>query len=156
VTPETDQLLRNATSLLNRAHEAREVGTAAQVLTLIGQAANTVGWAWLVHDPGAEPVRQQLRSLASNDAEMLGWASLILTEALYDDDPHALVDALYARSGFQVLVDIGTWDGPAVDGPHLANIDNDLVEAVTEGRLDPADRPAGIPPSHVWWFPSTT
>ncbi len=155
MTAEADQLVRNTTSLLNRAHEAREVGTAAQVLTLIGRAADIVGWARLLRDPAAEPERERLRSLARDDADMLGWASLILTEALYDDDPRALVDALYARSGFQVLVDIGTWGGPAVDESHLANIDNELIGAVSEGRLDPADRPAGIPASHVWWFPST-
>jgi hypothetical protein len=76
----------------------------------------------------------------------------MLTDALYDDDPNAIVSALFARSGFQVLNDIGTWKKPVVGG-YLEEVDEELVDAVTEGRIDPADRPADIPASHYWWFP---
>ena len=154
MSAEADQLLRNATSLLNRAHEAREVGTAAQVLTLIGRAADIVGWAWLLRDPAAEPERERLRSLARNDADMLGWASLSLPRPCTMTTPAAGGRAV-RTVGLPGTGGHRDMDGPAVEESHLANIDNELIGAVTEGRLDSADRPAGIPPSHVWWFPST-
>lgn len=152
VNKEVDQLLLNAASELRRATEAREWERAVRALYLIGRAVDAIGWRRLLESPEAEPVRQRLRALAHDHGQVVGWAVLMLTDALYDDDPHALVNALYARSGFQVLNEIGTWEAPVVGG-YLEEVDEQLVDAVTEGRLDPADRPADIPASHYWWFP---
>jgi hypothetical protein len=152
VTGDADQLLVNAAAELNRASEAREWRRAVRAMELIGRAAEAIGWNRVLEAPDAEPDRERLRAIACDHGETLGWAVLLLTDALYDDDPNAIVDALYARSGFQVLNDIGTWKKPVVGG-YLEEVDEELVDAVTEGRIDPADRPADIPASHYWWFP---
>jgi hypothetical protein len=152
VTADADQLLVNAAAERNRASEAREWRRAIRAMELIGRAAEAIGWNRLLEAPDAEPDRERLRGIARDHGETLGWAVLLLTDALYDDDPNAIVNVLYARSGFQILNDIGTWDEPVVGG-YLEEVDEQLVEAVTEGRIDPADRPADIPASHYWWFP---
>ena len=140
--------------LLDRARAAGEPQRAVQALAEIARAAEAFDWN-LDRGEAAE-IAAELRDLAAGNAEPIGWAILTVTIALYGDDPDALVEALLARSAFQILLDLGVWDECPVDAGHLADVDDDLAEAVEARRLDdagPVELPAAIPAHHTWWLP---
>jgi hypothetical protein len=142
-----------ATALLDLARAADQPGRAVQALAECARAAEAFDWK--LDRPEAAETAAELRDFAAGDAALLGWAVLTVTNGLYGDDPDGVVEALLARSGFQVLLDLGVWEECPVDAGHLADVDDELAEAVEERRLDdgPLERPVTIPTHHTWWIP---
>lgn len=67
------------------------------------------------------------------------------------DGAEAFPEMLYARSGYQVLVDAGVWPSHPVRVEHLAESDEEIVDAVAEVGVPDRDIPGWVPASHAWW-----
>lgn len=144
-----------ARALLERARTADEPERAVQALAEIARAAEAFDWN--LDRPQAAEFATELRDLAAGDSALIGWAILTVTNGLYGDDPDGVVEALLARSGFQALLDLGAWPESPVDAGHLADVDDELTEAVEARRLEEAgsiERPVSIPTHHSWWVPA--
>ncbi len=145
--------LTTAAALLDRARTADEPARAVQALVEIAKAAGALGWDLDRSD--AESVAATLRAMATRDRQLVDWAVLTVTNLLYDDDPGEVVDALLARSGYQLLRDLGDDADSRLDPGHLADVDAELAEVVEErglAALVAQRRPTAIPHSHSWWF----
>jgi hypothetical protein len=145
-----------ARALLDRARAADEPERAVQALAEIARAAEA--FEWDLDRPEAAEFTRELRDLVAGDAALIGWAVLTVTNGLYGDDPDGVVEALLARSAFQALLDLGVWDESPVDAGHLADVDDELTEAVEERRLsdaEPLEGPTSIPRHHSWWVPAS-
>jgi hypothetical protein len=144
-----------AMELLQHARADHDVQLAVQSLAEIGRGAASHGFD--LSEPALADFRAALLALADEPEarQLFAWAVLTVTNAIYSDRPSALAESLYARSGFQLLLDIGVWDEVPFDRKHLDDVDTDLAEAVGDGKLDAADRPRDVPPSHSWWLPPT-
>jgi hypothetical protein len=66
-----------------------------------------------------------------------------------------IAQILYARSGYQVLLDAGLWAEPPVDPAEVVEVDEAICEKVQTVEF-PADerRPKAVPPGHDWWSES--
>ncbi len=67
------------------------------------------------------------------------------------DGAEAFPEMLYARSGYQALVDARVWPTHPVRIEHLEESDEEIIDAVAEVGVPDADIPAGVPPGHPWW-----
>lgn len=62
---------------------------------------------------------------------------------------------LYARSGYQALLDAGVWKEPPLDAAQLEESDEDILALVEREGLARDRVPAGVPAHHGWWPRST-
>lgn len=96
-------------------------------------------------------ISDQLVMKLTTHAELVGRAAMLIGMHAEMDGARVLTEMLYARSGYQALVDKGLWQDHPGDLTHQEESDEELVEAVAEHGLHESDLPAGIPESHVWW-----
>ncbi|GAB1642222.1 hypothetical protein [Krasilnikovia sp. MM14-A1259] len=127
------------------AHDDAE--SAINALTRIGLAEAALGPRSLAEVPKAADV---LRAAAAGHGPLIARAAANVDVAMRRGDD-GLVDALLARSGYQVLLDLGTWPQPPLDDFHLGEADEELADAVA---ADPPEVPDGIPHTHRWWWPA--
>jgi hypothetical protein len=142
----------SALAELDHAQRYDDAGSAINALIYVGMAEVALGRDSLVSAPRAAVQRDALRSSAEAHGDLIARAAANLDVRIRqrpDDD--GLVDALLARTGYQVLLDLGTWPEPPLDDFHLGEVDEELAEAVAAA---PPDVPEGVPPSHRWWWPT--
>ncbi|UZN03703.1 hypothetical protein [Cellulomonas sp. S1-8] len=122
--------------------------TARQALTCVGRAEAALASS-LVAEPSVAAEREAVRTAAAAVGELVRQAALTIDSlALEPDDDDALQEALLARTGYQDLLDMGTWPQPPLPAFDLAEVDRELAVVVAR-RRPPV--PAGIPAGHTWW-----
>lgn len=145
--------LTAAAALVDRARTAQEPGRAVQAMVEIARAAEAFDWDLGRAD--AASTAATLRAMVAHDRELFDWAVLVATDLLYRDDPYYVVEALLARSGYQVLRELGAAADSRLDPGHLADADAEMADVIEErglGALVTENRPRSVPPSHTWWF----
>jgi hypothetical protein len=127
--------------------------TARQALISVGRAEAALGPESLLTAPSVASEREALRAAAASTGELVRQAALTIDSlALEPDDEDALEEALLARTGYQDLLDMGTWPSPPLPAFDLTEVDRELATVVTKAS---PPRPAGIPPPHTWWHPDS-
>lgn len=143
--------VESAVSLLERAVAADDVDAARLGFERIARAEAALGDGSLRSAPEAEEQRDALRRLAAADPPLMARAAANVTTPLVLHGRDGLRDALLARSGYQVLLDLDTWPEPPLSAFHQLDVDEALADAAEEEPLRPDEVPAGLPASHTWW-----
>jgi len=126
--------------------------TARTALINVGLAEAALGAESLVTAPSVAAEREALKAAAADTERLIARAAANIDTLLTQrDDDSALEDALLARTGYQDLLDMGTWPEPPLDDFHLGEVDEELADAVA---ASPPTVPPGIPPEHTWWRPA--
>ncbi|BFU43192.1 hypothetical protein [Krasilnikovia sp. MM14-A1004] len=127
-----------------------DAASAINALTRIGLAEAALGPRSLTDAPEAATQREALRAAAGGHGPLIARAAANVDVPMRRGD-EGLVDALLARTGYQVLLDLGAWAQPPLDDFHLGEADDELADAVAAG---PPEVPDGIPRTHRWWWPA--
>lgn len=148
MTPHTtEERLSAAARYLRLALDTDSTADARRAYQLVGLALAEVPGGAAQGRPSAELLRDRLGQLLTSDPVLAARAAAdIVTPAQDDGDVTA---SLWARSGYQLLLDAGVWPQPPLSDFHLADVDDALAEAVAQ-RPEIAV-PAGVPASHSWW-----
>ncbi|HSK98566.1 MAG TPA: hypothetical protein VK891_18205 [Euzebyales bacterium] len=146
-----EQWVESAVALLERAVAGDDVDAARQAFERIARAEAALGADSLASAPQAEAQRAELRRLAGADPDLMARTAANVTIPLLRHGRDGLRDALLGRSGYQVLLDLGTWPEPPLSDFHLADVDEALADAVADEPLRPDEVPDGLPASHTWW-----
>ena len=126
-----------------------DAGSAINALTFVGMAQRDLGDQPLA----ATTEAAALKARAADHPDLIARAAANLDlPATQRRGQDGLLDSLYARTGYQLLLDMGTWPEPPLSDFHLGEVDDELAEAVAAA---PPEVPPGIPPSHTWWRPLT-
>lgn len=142
----------SAVALLEYALADDNVDRATEALSAIGRAEALSGQDRVpASSSDASELRETLRRLAASDPDLLGRAAANAVYPWRDYGGQGLPDALFARSGYQVLLDMGTWPEPPLSAYHLLNVDTELREALSEQPLPSDEVPTGFPETHTWW-----
>jgi hypothetical protein len=148
-----ERSLRAALDTLAYAAQHDSVGHAIQALADLGRAA-----VWLApRGLDSSPSSAALRVGATEHVELVARAAAALDQPMLrargnedrEYEEHGLRTSLFARSGYQVLLDMGVWAEPPLDAFHLAEVDTELADGVA---CAPPEVPAGVPASHWWWW----
>lgn len=125
--------------------------TARQGLTSVGRAEAALA-ASLLTEPSVASELEGVRAAAAPVGELVRQAVLTLDSLALDrDDADGLEEALLARTGYQDLLDLGTWPQPPLPASVLGEVDVELAAVVADRR---PRVPAGVPASHTWWWPA--
>lgn len=153
--------LEAAEAYLERAVVADDAREAIRVLELVGRELLSsgrprtvvVGGAGAPGDGegGVVTLPDALVSALAAHPGLVARAARSLGMFAEMDGAEAFPEMLYARSGYQALVDAGVWPAHPVRGEHLAESDEEIVDAVAEVGVPDADIPAWVPESHAWW-----
>ncbi|GAB1693636.1 hypothetical protein KRM28CT15_54390 [Krasilnikovia sp. M28-CT-15] len=132
-----------------------DAASAINALTRIGLAEAALGSHSLAgprrpEDAAEREAADTLRKAAAAQGPLIARAAANVDVAMRRGDD-GLTDALLARSGYQVLLDLGTWPQPPLDDFHLGEADEELADAVA---ANPPQVPDGIPRTHRWWWPA--
>jgi hypothetical protein len=154
-----------ALAYAERAVEADDAQVAARALEFVGRA-------YLAQRPAARPapppgvaapepvptaLSPELTAVFAAQPRLVARAAGVLGMYAEMDGRDALPWILYARSGYQALLDALTWPRPPLDAFHLRESDEEvhsLVDALAGGGApSPFEVPPGTPSSHAWWRP---
>jgi hypothetical protein len=149
--PAFAQRIESALAELDYAARRDDAAGAINALTYVGLAEAELGGESLASAPRAAAQRDELRARAADHPDLIARAAANLDVLIRRRPEDGLVDALLARTGYQVLLDLGTWPEPPLDEFHLGETDEELAEAVAAA---PPEVPAGVPPAHRWWWPA--
>jgi hypothetical protein len=139
--------LRSALAELDYAVAHSHVDSAINALTYLGRAVALLDGG----SPGG-PEWEELRGRLRDHPDLMARAAANL-DSPFDNRPEddGLLDSLYARSGYQMLLDLHVWPEPPLSDFHLGEVGKQLARGVAD---DPPAVPAGIPAAHTWWHPS--
>ncbi len=138
-----------AANLLDYAVAGDDVRRALQALTEIGRAAEASGWQAFLGAADSDTVR--LRELVARAPALLARAASSAVTAVRRYGEDGVVDALYARSGYQALLDQAVWPEPVRRASDFGDVDADLADEVGDLDLTGVGSPPGVPDSHTWW-----
>jgi hypothetical protein len=138
-----------AVHLLDYAVAGDDVRRARQALSEIGRAAAAYGWGPFLDAPDPDTVR--LRELAGSAPALLARAVSSAVSAVRRYGADGVLDALYARSGYQSLLDQAVWAEPERGPSDLADVDEDLADEIGDVEVADARAPESVPDSHAWW-----
>lgn len=131
-----------ATAEIERAAAADDAQVAARALETAGRAA-------LAHPP--VPLASSLVDAFAARPRLVARAASLLGMYAEMDGAEAVPWILFARSGYQALLDAGAWEVPPLDAFHLADSDEEVHALLGRVEIPPDEIPRNVPPSHTWW-----
>ncbi len=138
--------IESAEAYFVRAIQRDSADFAINTLELLGFAALDDGAG------GRFQLSDELAMMLSGHPQLVARAAAALGMHCEMDGADALPSMLYARSGYQALLDMGVWPEPPLDQFHLDESDEEIYELVARVGI-PADRaPGSIPSGHSWWL----
>lgn len=138
-----------AVHLLDYAVAGDDVRRALQALTELGRAAEARAWRPFLDAGDKDTVR--LRELAASAPELLARAASAAASTVRRYGEDGVVDALYARSGYQTLLDHAIWPQPERGAGDFADVDDDLADELADLDLSGVRPPPVVPTTHTWW-----
>jgi len=134
-----------AESSFRRALSDDDAWAAVTTLELIGRAALAE------NAPASLRLPVRFASLLADNSRLVARAASVLGTASEMDGEQALPQVLYARSGYQALLDAGIWPQPPLDQFHLDESDEEIHALVAQVGVPDSQRPGSVPVGHTWW-----
>lgn len=128
-----------------RAVAEQRAEAAVQTLELIGRAVLDTS---ADKDPNIAP---HFVELLSSHPDIVRGAAAVLGSLSEMYGAEMLPKVLYARSGYQALLDAGIWSDPPLDQASLDETDEEIQELVDSTIFPPDEVPPNVPSGHKWW-----